>query len=495
LIKRRGKGTSAAVALCVISLAAVGPATAHTHTSALRPAAAALLAGWGTAEELPGMKALNNGGGAKLDTMSCASAGNCSTGGGYTDAPRHTQAFVATETSGTWGTARPVPGLAALNTGGNANISTVSCASPGNCSAGGYYTLTSGLQQAFVVSETSGIWHSALEVPGTAALNQGAAQVNSLSCASPGNCGAGGFYTLASGVQAAFVVTESGGTWATAETVPGSQSLNAGGKAAIESVSCTAPGECSAGGSYASKQVDVVPTLQALGVSQSGGTWGSAVELPGTAALNAGGWAEVNSVSCTSAGNCGAGGWYTGATPATEAFVVTETNGTWGTATEVSGIAALNARGLAAVDSVSCVSTGNCSAGGYYQNSSFVDQAFVVSEVNGTWGSAEEVPGTAALNQGIGGGAAVSSVSCNSPGNCDAGGYYTDSANSFQAFVVSEVSGTWGNAGEVPGTAPLNQGGHAQVLSVSCSAPGICGAGGYYTDSANHQQPFVVSEG
>jgi hypothetical protein len=30
---------------------------------------------------------------------------------------------------------------------------------------------------------------------------------------------------------------------------------------------------------------------------------------------------------------------------------------------------------------------------------------------------------------------------------------------------------------------------------MSCSAPGICGAGGYYTDSANHQQPFVVSEG
>jgi hypothetical protein len=490
LIERRVKGTSAAVALCVASLTAVGSATTPT-SSAARPAAS--LSGWGTAEQVPGIAALSAGN-AKLGPMSCASAGNCSAGGSYTSAAGM-QAFVVTETKGTWGTARPVPGLTALNTGGNASVSAVSCASPGNCSAGGYYALTSGQQVAFVVSETNGTWHPALEVPGMAALNKGVAQVSALSCASPGNCGAGGFYTLSSGLQAAFVVTESGGTWETAETVPGTQRLNAGGKATIQSVSCPAPGACSAGGYYASSQVDVVPALQALSVSQTGGTWRGAAEVPGTAALNGGGWAEINAVSCVSAGNCGAGGEYTGGAPTTEAFVVTETHGTWGTATEVRGIAALNARGLAAVESVSCASAGNCGAGGFYQNSSFDNQAFVVSEANGTWGSAREVPGTAALNKGGSGGAAVFSVSCPSPGNCGAGGYYSDAANSSQAFVVGEVGGTWGNAEEVLGTAALDQGGRAQVTSVSCASPGNCGAGGYYTDAAGHEQPFVVREG
>src|SRR5216683_2641160 len=39
----------------------------------------------------------------------------------------------------------------------------------------------------------------------------------------------------------------------------------------------------------------------------SGGTWGTAIEVPGIAALNQA-YASVRSVSCASAGNCSAGG-------------------------------------------------------------------------------------------------------------------------------------------------------------------------------------------
>ena len=56
------------------------------------------------------------------------------------------------------------------------------------------------------------------------------------------------------------------------------------------------------------------------------------------------------------------------------------------------------------------------------------------------------------------------------------------------------AAGTWGTAGEVPGTASLNKGGYAQVNSVSCGAAGNCGVGGVYTDSSHHWQAFVVSE-
>jgi hypothetical protein len=112
--------------------------------------------------------------------------------------------------------------------------------------------------------------------------------------------------------------------------------------------------------------------------------------------------------------------------------------GTWGTAEEVPGTAALNVTGYAAIDSVSCGAPGNCGAGGFYSDSSGHQQAFVVGETNGTWGTAEQVPGTA------GGTAKIDSVSCAAAGNCSAGGSYKDApfGGNIQAFVVSETNGT-----------------------------------------------------
>jgi hypothetical protein len=81
---------------------------------------------------------------------------------------------------------------------------------------------------------------------------------------------------------------------------------------------------------------------------------------------------------------------------------------------------------------VSCASAGNCSAGGLGDG-----QLFVVNETNGTWGGAEQIPGFAALNQG--GQAELFSMSCASAGNCSTGGSYTDSSKLMQAFVVNET--------------------------------------------------------
>jgi hypothetical protein len=63
-----------------------------------------------------------------------------------------------------------------------------------------------------------------------------------------------------------------------------------------------------------------------------------------------------------------------------------------------------------------------------------------------------------------------------------------------QAFVVSEVNGTWGTATQLPGTGALNSGGNAFVESVSCTAAGKCGAGGGYTGSSGNRQAFVATQ-
>src|SRR6185437_6310439 len=88
----------------------------------------------------------------------------------------------------------------------------------------------------------------------------------------------------------------------------------------------------------------VVEAVAAPSSAGAGGGWGKAAAVPGLAALEAGGEAQVVSVSCASAGNCGAGGFYAGT-----AFVVTEIKGHWGKAIEVPGLGALNKGGDAAV--------------------------------------------------------------------------------------------------------------------------------------------------
>src|SRR5258708_14164158 len=113
-------------------------------------------------------------------------------GGAVAGTPVPAYARAAT-TAGSWRTAREVPGTAPLNLSGFARVRSVSCASAGNCSAGGFYW--AGNFHPFVVSQVNGSWHTAIEMPGLAARNQGGnAEINSGSGAPPGNCSAGGDY-------------------------------------------------------------------------------------------------------------------------------------------------------------------------------------------------------------------------------------------------------------------------------------------------------------
>ena len=487
-MRRRGRVVLAgAVAWCV-SLAVPGGAEAGAAPSAGRAVTAGV---WGKAIEVPGTGALNKGGNAQPVFVSCPSAGNCGGGGAYFDGTGDLQVFVVSERNGVWRKAIEMPGSAALNKGGAADLVSLSCASAGNCAAGGFYSGGPQHQQAFVVNERQGVWGKAIKVPGTAALNTGEiAQLETVSCPSAGNCAAAGDYFDGSSQQA-FVVSERHGVWRKAITVPGLRALNTGGIAMPSSVSCASAGNCAVGGIF----TDRFSHQLVFVVSDRNGVWGKAIEVPGSGALNTRGAANLDTVSCPSAGNCVAAGDYWGRS-GHQAFVVSERHGVWGKAIKVPGLRALNTRGAAEVVSVSCPSAGNCSAGGFYTNGPgqfhTTPQAFVVSERNGVWRKAIEVPGTAALNQG--GEAGLTSVSCPSAGNCAAGGDYTDGSHHQQAFVVSERHGVWRRAIKVPGSGTLNATGLAEVTSVSCALAGNCAAGGDYVDASGNQQAFVVSE-
>jgi hypothetical protein len=476
-------GLAAAFSSALLAGAATAPASA-----APKPTAHVTPDGtWGTAKELPGLAALNKGGDGVANSVSCSSPGNCGAAGLYADRASQVQAFVANQTSGTWGKAIEIPGIEALNVAGNADFTVLSCASPGNCSAGGQYaTRSGGFTQAFVVTETNGTWGKVIQVPGIKALSTvDNGEVTALSCASPGNCSAAGHYSGGHGRQA-FVVNQVNGTWGKAIQIRGTL-INKIGFAEVASVSCRAPGECTAGGDLTDGGFG-----QPFVVSERNGTWGKAIEVPGIKALNIGGEGGISDLSCGAVGECSAGGDYEDSHGFFQPFVVSERNGTWGKAIEIPGIAVLNHQ-HSAVDNLSCASPGNCSASGVYTQGRTLNlEPFVVTERNDTWGKAIEIPSIEALNKD--GEAHVLSVSCGAAGDCSVGGDYLDAHLRQQAFVVSQAHGTWGKAIEVPGTAALNRSGEAGINSLSCAAPGRCSAGGFYRDGHGKLQGFVVSE-
>jgi len=125
-----------------------------------------------------------------VTSVSCASAGNCAAGGQW-DYAAYNAAFLVNEKNGVWGHGIDVPGLNRVAR--DAFLSSVSCASAGNCAAGGEYD--GGGNGVFVVRENNGVWGKQTTVPGLGALNKGTSLgVSSVSCASAGSCVAGGYY-------------------------------------------------------------------------------------------------------------------------------------------------------------------------------------------------------------------------------------------------------------------------------------------------------------
>lgn len=213
---------------------------------------------------------------------------------------------------------------------------------------------------------------------------------------------------------------------------------------------------------------------------------GAAQEMPGIAALNNLGNAFGGALSCTSPGNCTAGGtynegpghWHSGA------FVAVESGGVWNAALRIVGLPK-NVGSFAGIQSISCAAANTCAAGGGYQlqAATYNSRAFLASESNGKWGTAQPVRGLNALDMDREG--TISAVSCGAVGSCAAVGSYASGSSEF-GFVVNERSGTWGNVEPIVGRS-------ARLDSVVCTSAGHCVAAGHNVNHASAGD-FIVSE-
>ncbi|MGO8959263.1 MAG: hypothetical protein ACLQFR_18130 [Streptosporangiaceae bacterium] len=502
---RRARSVRRPGVLAVLAAAAVvctgllsGAGAAWGVSAASDPGAAAARVHWGRAEPVPGLAALNKGVNgdvnfyitASVTAISCWGAGGCVAGGFYADRHEHLQAFVARERRGRWGKAIEVPGTAALNLGGNAQVTQVACARTSVCVAVGRYTNQGDGGEYFTVTERNGRWGTAAPVPVPPLNGVG---INAAWCAPGGLCAAGGGFTDAGGATQVWVETETHGRWQPALEVPGIAALNVGGNlpgggAGVQSVSCASAGNCAVGGNYASAASDSTngfPPLQPFVATETNGTWGAAQEVPGIEAINNIDWAdgETTFIACPSAGNCTAAGTYQDGSydsgcdqQCWGTFVVNERHGTWGQ---------VKATWIGYPFTLTCPAAGDCVAGGAYVDSYDNYTAELISETNDHWVGPRLI---ASIQQ-------VNSVSCASEGYCAAGG--TNGGDS--AFVMSEWHGTWGKAvtpAGLPARYNVNGPGGATVRAVACPPKvTLCVAGGNQTPAnGNRAQAFIVSQ-
>jgi hypothetical protein len=317
---------------------------------------------------------------------------------------------------------------------GGSDAVTVSCVrnQPGDCAAGGFFADLSGTTRAVVADESGGTWGRAIPLQAdvvTRSNNPASTQVTSLSCASPGNCAAAVTFKPSAGFAPALVADETNGTWGAARPLPGMTSLSHGNSEA-DAVSCPAPGSCAVTGKY----TDAQGRQQVFAADERSGAWGRPTPLP----LNAGsGDLPAPDLSCGAPGDCAVAGTYTDASRRVHAMAATETAGSWGPAAQLGGVTA--GAGVFAIPSeVSCAAAGECTVIGSYSG----QHLFTAKERGGAWQPAAQLPGEAALRAAGVVPAGETVVSCATPGNCAAGGSYTDPAGFEHAFVTDKSTVT-----------------------------------------------------
>ena len=313
----------------------------------------------------------------------------------------------------------------------------------------------------------------------------------SVSCASAGHCTAVGRFKNVGGNYEAFTMTSTDGVWG-----QGTPAVFADGvantdepQAIFESVSCASAGHCTAVGKFR----DESGSYQAFAMTSTDGVWGQGTPVVFADGLQ-GSWKEdsFSSVSCASTGHCTAVGYFTDGSENTISFTMTSTDGVWGQATPaVFADGVQNEDPKAAFYSVSCASAGHCTAVGRFSNVDGNYEAFTMTSTDGVWGQgtpAEFADGV----QGEYKGGSFYSVSCGSVGNCSAVGYFANVDEDYEALTMTSTNGVWGQATPVVFADGVQGGPNAESLSVSCGSVGNCAAVGYFTDVDSNNEAFTM---
>ena len=342
-----------------------------------------------------------------LAGISCVSSTRCEAAGNYATSSIP-EAPLAQHWNGSKWSIQTVPSFPGSP---KALLDGVSCASSTFCEAVGNHidAQNNGLPAA---EQWNGIQWTVQAVPNP---GPNVNQLNAVACATASWCVAVGYYdTETTPPTLPLVEVWDGSSWMT-ETVPAPP-----GGGILDGVACQSQSACEAVGQS-------FPSSGALALAY--GWDGSAWSLQ--AAPNPAGpsqpYAAFLNVSCSSATTCSAVGFYENSPSFVDVPFAEFWNGTsW----------KIRSRGLstaspAVLYDVSCLSSTACTAVGPRMNASGIS-APLVEAWNGSSWSREFAPKPKAAA----GGAVLASVSCEPEGNCTAIGYFTNSTG--QQFAFSE---------------------------------------------------------
>ena len=321
---------------------------------------------------------------------------------------------------------------------------------------------------------TAGISWSAINapLPANAVPGQGLT-LASTSCPVDGWCIAVGDYLAVAGTtyyEPGLIVSESGNTWnAIAAPVPANAAADPQGL--LQSVTCSGPGSCVAVGRY----LDASGATQGLVEQLSNGAWTPAeVVLPaGSLTTGSSAYAELTSVSCPSSGSCTAVGLYTPNTGGEQALVDTLSGGTWSVAAAPIPAPASGSQFL----SLACPASGSCVAAGTYQIGGTV-LGFVDSLSAGAWAAANlPLPaGTSSQASIVNNDLAVS---CAAVSSCVVAGTTFD--GNYEGLIDTLSGGTWTATPVATGDGTPST--DLQLTSVACSDAADCVATGLYLEA------------
>ena len=432
---------------------------------------------------------------AEFFSTTCVSAAFCVAGGAYADTGGHPHGVLETLVGGAWSAQEaPLPPDAAVNA--DPVFKDVSCPTTGWCVAVGGYLNGAGAEHTSFDVLSGGRW-TATEAPAPPDALSGsgnnAGTFPSVSCPAPGVCTAVGGYMNGVG-EFGLIATLANGQWSDQVAA---QPADAAAKQQTElgSVSCLTTSFCGAAGDFRNSQngtqVDVL--------SEVNGSWKAQdAPLPADAAAPANALDGIESISCTAASVCEAVGNYRTAAGGAPALLEHYSGGTWsGSQAPEPQDAATGSSQNALLRSVSCTFDGGCVAvGNYLLVQGDADHALVDSIANGV---ATAVSAPVPADVGATPNEALQSVSCLDVNNCAAvGTYLTASSPTSVGLIDQESNGTWhSQAAALPPNAAVGANAFSSLAAVSCTSRWACDAVGSYSDPNTFgvQVAFTPPEG
>jgi hypothetical protein len=356
---------------------------------------------------------------------------------------------------------RPSPGTSAWSLasipnpqGPSGTFSAVSCTSSSACTAVGYSATANGAPVTLAERWNGTAWATQ---PTPSPGGSTASYLTGVSCASASACTAVGYYYNSTGAVVTLAERWNGRTWAI-QTTP---SPGGSDGSYLYAVSCPSASACTAVGYY----FNTIDTVVTLAERWNGTTWTT------QSTTNPGGTAGVNylyAVSCPSASACTAVGYYDSSLPA-EVTLAERWNGTaWATQSTTSPGGTQGSYLYA----VSCPSASACTAVGYYNNSNFFPET-LAERWNGTAWATQPTPNPSDTSSRY-----LYGVSCPSASDCTAAGYYTNSTD-----AVVTLAERWnGTAWTIQSTPNPSGAEISNLYAVSCTSDSACtGAGSYGT--------------